>query len=569
MTSSPAELFLNHFDDLLATPEAVEQLNAAILQLAVQGKLVPQDPEDEPASELLNRIRASRNGTGDLQPIGEDEKPFGLPAGWAWARIPEVTDNWGQKRPDKTFTYIDVSSIDNRHGTIGDGLQIIEPADAPSRARKIAKKGSVIYSTVRPYLLNIAVVDRDINPEPIVSTAFYVMHPVEGLDGRFLYLYLRSKPFTQFVESQMTGMAYPAISDGKMSLGIIPLPPLAEQRRIVARVEQLLAQTRQLADRLGRTQHDLDHLTEAALGQLLNAATAEEFNAHWAFIAGHFDLLFREPEHVAPLRQAILELAVRGKLTPRDPRDEPAGELLKRIQKAKNGKAETLSPVSEDEKPFRLPQGWEWARVGEVAYGYRGYNPPKHEFVTQPKPGYVRFVQITDFKTEERAVYVPISSKNKMIYKGEIIMAAYRHIGKLSREMEGAFNVALCKVMELPPMSRDYLEKLIGTTFVKGELLKASGRAHIPSMHLGHLLSLVIPLPPLAEQHRIVARVDQLLKLCDTLEAKLEASREARERVVRALVARIQDGAQKRHSRPLSFVTGRWFRLGPSRPVRK
>lgn len=217
------------------------------------------------------------------------------------------------------------------------------------------------------------------------------------------------------------------------------------------------------------------------------------------------------PQDVERLNQAILELAVRGKLTQQNALEEPASELLKRTlaERAKTND-KPLPPIGDDEKPFDLPKSWEWSRVGEIAYGFRGHNPPKHEFIYQPRKGYVRFIQITDFKTEECAVYVPISPQNKMVYKGEIIIAAYRHIGKLSREMEGAFNVALCKVMEFAPMSRDYLELLIGTNFVKGELLKASGRAHIPSMHLDHLLSLVIPLPPLAEQQRIVERIEQL-----------------------------------------------------------
>ncbi len=265
-------LLFDQFDHLLTTPAAMEELNRAILTLAVQGKLVAQDPQDEPASELLKRLAAQRRDPKGLErPLGsvrEDEKPFELPEGWEWVRLPEVTFNWGQKKPDTPFSYIDVSSIDNLVGKIGDEIVIIEPENAPSRARKIVKKGSVIYSTVRPYLLNIAVIDRDIQPEPIVSTAFYVMHPIDELDARFLHLWLRTSYFTQFVESEMIGMAYPAISDGKMSQGIIPLPPLAEQQRIVARVEALFAQTRQLAEKLREAETLHEKLIRAVVASI-------------------------------------------------------------------------------------------------------------------------------------------------------------------------------------------------------------------------------------------------------------------------------------------------------------
>ena len=118
-------------------------------------------------------------------------------------------------------------------------------------------------------------------------------------------------------------------------------------------------------------------------------------------------------------------------------------------------------------------------------------------------------------------------------------MAAYRHIGKLSRSVEGAFNVAICKVIEIQPIYRDYIEKLIGSIYVKGELLAASGRAHIPSMHTEHLLSLVIPLPPLAEQKRIVAKVDELMQLCDQLEASLRQSQQRAESLAASAISHL------------------------------
>ena len=268
------DLLFPNFETLIRTPEDVARLNEAILQLAVQGKLVPQDPADEPAGELLKRIRAEKRrltkeeGGGESQrlpPIADDEIPYGLPSGWRWVRLPEVYHTWGQKKPDERFTYIDVSSIDNAKGVIGDALTVVDPQDAPSRARKIVRQGTVIYSTVRPYLLNIAIINQDLDYPPIASTAFAVMHPFEGVLAKYLFYYLRSRTFTDFVESQMTGMAYPAINDSKLNQGLFPLPPLPEQRRIVAKVDQLMRQCDGLEAGLARAEGQRRAVTAAAL----------------------------------------------------------------------------------------------------------------------------------------------------------------------------------------------------------------------------------------------------------------------------------------------------------------
>ncbi len=181
----------------------IKKLRELILELAVRGKLVPQDPNDEPASELLKRIATEKaelvkqgkiKKQKPLLEISEDEKPFELPKGWEWTRINEIGHDWGQKTPDTNFTYIDVSSINKECGIIEDPF-VISAKDAPSRARKVVQKGTVIYSTVRPYLLNIAIVENEIYPEPIASTAFAIIHPYTAISANFIYYYLRSPVF--------------------------------------------------------------------------------------------------------------------------------------------------------------------------------------------------------------------------------------------------------------------------------------------------------------------------------------------------------------------------------------
>ncbi|RZB33132.1 MAG: type I restriction enzyme, S subunit [Candidatus Argoarchaeum ethanivorans] len=275
-----SETFFGNFGLLAGVPNGVQKLREIILQLAVQGKLVPQDPDDEPAAVLLEKIRAEKERLIEekkikrgraLPSIDLGQIPYELPNGWKWVRLGNVGHDWGQKKPDMKFTYIDVSAINKEQGIISSNINILEPSEAPSRARKLVSKGSVIYATVRPYLLNIAIIDKQFEPEPIVSTAFAVLHPFSGILNKYLYYYLRSKTFIAYVESEMTGMAYPAINDGKLYKGLVPVPPSNEQKRIVAKADKLMALCDKLESKLKQSQTDGANLMEAMVGELIGA----------------------------------------------------------------------------------------------------------------------------------------------------------------------------------------------------------------------------------------------------------------------------------------------------------
>lgn len=232
--------------------EMPERLKKSILQEAIEGRLVPQDPNDEPASVLLDKIRKEKARLvkegklkkKDLEeiPISEDEIPFEIPESWCIVRLGEITYNHGQKTPDEDFSYIDIGSIDNKRQKLNVSENIIKSKDAPSRARKIVKKGDILYATVRPYLHNMCIIDKDFNKEPIASTGFSVLSCIKGIHNKFLFYYLLSPIFDAYANDgdNAKGMAYPAINDKKLYNGLVPLPPLEEQHRIVAKIEQLL-----------------------------------------------------------------------------------------------------------------------------------------------------------------------------------------------------------------------------------------------------------------------------------------------------------------------------------------
>lgn len=253
------EEVLPYVDRYADAYEKLEQFNAkfpedmkkSVLQYAIQGKLVEQRPEEGTAEELYRQIQVEKQKLikagkikkeKPLPEIAEDEIPFDIPESWKWVRIGALTYNWGQKTPDSRFCYIDVGSVNNTSHTLNKENTVVEAKDASSRAKKIVKKGDVIFATIRPYLKNICIIDKKFPCEPIASTAFAVMHCPEGLLNKYLYYYLLSPTFMRFANARdkAKGVAYPAIGEKDFFNGIIALPPVAEQKRIVVKLEEIL-----------------------------------------------------------------------------------------------------------------------------------------------------------------------------------------------------------------------------------------------------------------------------------------------------------------------------------------
>ncbi|MDX9944616.1 MAG: restriction endonuclease subunit S [Azonexus sp.] len=350
-----AQQFLAEFGHIANVPGGVGKLRELVLSLAFKGELCP--PSDEASNTLLDDIERQRldfNGETRKQRLTRQSNatansvgPYEIPKHWSWVGLSTVGHTWGQKKPDDSFVYIDVSSIDNKAGVLSQILEVISPSAAPSRARKIVKKGTLIYSTVRPYLLNIAIIDRYFDLEPIASTAFAIVHPWQGISGRYLYFYLRSPIFVRYVESVQIGMAYPAISDEKFYSGVVPLPPTEEQSRIVAKVEELMALCDTLEAQQQARRKLQNNLRQSTLQAVASATSPHELQATWARLADNFGRLFHAPEDVRQLRDVVFDLALRGVFLP-DSKLSPSGD-------------------STDAAFGPLPGGWEWRTLADLS----------------------------------------------------------------------------------------------------------------------------------------------------------------------------------------------------------
>ncbi|EDZ1548546.1 restriction endonuclease subunit S [Salmonella enterica subsp. enterica serovar Luke] len=542
----------------------IKKLRELILELAVRGKLVPQDPNDEPASELLKHIAAEKaelvkqgkiKKPKPLPEISEEEKPFELPAGWEWIKISEIGHDWGQKTPDEDFTYIDVGSINKEYGIIEEP-SILSAKDAPSRARKIVQKGTVIYSTVRPYLLNIAIIESAFSPEPIASTAFAIIHPYTAMNANFIYYYLRSPVFINYVESCQTGVAYPAINDKQFFSGIIAVPPSSEQARITKKIKELMS----LCDQL--EQHSLtsldahQQLVETLLTTLTDSQNANELAENWARISEHFDTLFITEASIDALKQTILQLAVMGKLVPQDPNDEPASELLKRIEQekaqlVKDGKIKKqkpLPPISDEEKPFELPDGWEWCKFGlisEFINGDRGSNyPNKNEYVVHGIPwintGHIEkngTLSITDmnFITEKKFNEL----RSGKIQSGDLVYclrgATFGKTAFVKPYESGAIASSLMIIRPFIREMGEHIYDYLISPFGRSQIFRFDNGSAQPNLSANSVMLYAFACPPLQEQFRIHKKITELFHICDNLKSQTQSAQQTQLHLADAL----------------------------------
>ena len=461
-----------------------EQLKASILQYAIQGKLVEQRAEEGTGEELYQQIQAEKQRLiaekkikkeKPLAEISEDEIPFDIPENWKWCRLSSLTYNWGQKTPDKTFCYIDVGSINNISHTLNIENTVVEAKDASSRAKKIVQKGDVIFATIRPYLKNICIIDRDFPYEPIVSTAFAVMHCPKGLLNKYLYYYLLSPTFMRFANAsdKSKGVAYPAIGEKDFFNGLIALPPFAEQKRIVAKIEELLPL-------IGRYAVAYEKL--------------EQFNAKF-------------PED---MKKSILQYAIQGKLVEQRAEEGTGEELYQQIkeeirtlEKQKKFKVKDNSDISKDEIPFDIPESWKWVRLGQILNIESG----KGLTAKQMKPGEIPVFGgngITGYHNESLIEKETVVIGRVGFYCGSV------HITPTKAWVtDNAFITTYPKEC----INREYLVYVLRHM----DLGQKSNATAQPVVSGKKIYPMIFPLPPLAEQKRIVAKIEEILPLCERL----------------------------------------------------
>ena len=432
--------------------------------------------------------------------------PFEIPDSWEWARLGSVVYDRGQTSPSTEFCYIDIGSIDNKNQKLNPTDTTIAPDKAPSRARKLVDMGDILYSTVRPYLHNMCIIDREFPHIPIASTGFAVLTCHANLLNKYLFYYLMSPDFDAYANNtdNAKGVAYPAINDDRLYKALIPIPPVAEQHRIVSAIDSVNMPLREYGSK------------EETL-RILNTSFPEN------------------------LKKSILQEAVQGKLVPQDPSDEPAEALLERIRvekqrlikegKVKKDKRESVifrrdnshyekrgSEVVciDDEIPFDIPELWSWCRLNELCTKIgAGSTPTGGKTIYVPEG--IKFIR-------SQNVYNDGLKLNDISYITEEINAKKK--GSIVRSKDILLNITggsigRCAVVPddfdianvnqhvmiirlVEPKMRHWIHTILISEYIQNLIMDVQVGVSREGLSATKLMNFLIPVPPISEQNRIL-----------------------------------------------------------------
>ncbi|EMU6254901.1 TPA: restriction endonuclease subunit S [Escherichia coli O11:H5] len=536
----------------------IKKLRELILELAVRGKLVPQDPNDEPASELLRGMKKQQEDLIKERKIKKPKKlpsidgtleSISVPQGWELCYLNDIGD-WGAgatpNRTNSGYYGGDIpwfKSGELSEDYITDSEEHITALALKECSLRDNQPGDVLIAMYGATIGKTSI----LNSRSTTNQAVCACTPFDGLSNQYLLIFLKAskKVFT----AMGAGGAQPNISKEKIVATLFALPPLNEQLRIVKKVEQLMSLCDQLEQQSLTSLDAHQQLVETLLGTLTDSQNAEELAENWARISEHFDTLFTTEASVDALKQTILQLAVMGKLVPQDPNDEPASELLKRIaqekaQLVKEGKIKKqkpLPPISDEEKPFEIPTSWEWVRFGTITTSRLGKMLDKAKNKGTPKK-YIRNVNvqwdniflddINEMKFEDNEL------SEFILRNGDLLVCEGGEPGRCAiwnKPGEFYFQKALHRVRTFCNIPAKILAIHLKNDSSNGRLENLFTGVTIKHLPGDKLQQYVIPLMPLNEQNNIIAKLNLLLDICDSLSNKIKNAQQTQLHLADAL----------------------------------
>lgn len=573
-----AEQLLAHYERIAEAPDSITRLRRFVLDLAVRGKLVEQDPADEPAAKLLEHVGAEKlrlQGAGEIgrtrevTPAVQADIPIVIPSHWQPVWLLQVLDEL-QTGPFG-------SSLHQSDYRIG-GTPVINPASLQNERIVPIEKMAVDDATLERLASfklragDIAMARRgEMGRCAIVTeqeagwlcgTGSLILRPSKLVFARFLVLLIGSPFSREYLGGSAVGATMQNLNQSILLRLPFGLPPLAEQHRIVAKVDELMA----LCDRLEEARKEREaaraRLTAASLARL-NTPDPDPatFTTHARFALDNLPALTTRADQIKQLRQTILNLAVRGKLAEQVATDEPASALIEKIAFGKQDTKRTgrKSRQTNDLPPFRMPLGWCSVTLDETALSMRYGTAIKCDYASQGVP-VLRIPNVSSGRVFlDDLKFGPLSQAEQeqlSLRPGDLLLI--RSNGSLDIvgrsavvpvEAEGmsfaGYLVRLRTDTEL--IHTRYVWLALNSSEVRSQIERpirsAVGLKNVNLTEFGRLSFL---LPPLAEQHRIVAKVDELMTLCDRLEASLTTGDETRQRLLEAVLHEALEPAEVR-----------------------
>ncbi|MCM5557501.1 restriction endonuclease subunit S [Pleomorphomonas sp. JP5] len=551
---------------IAAAPDGIKALRGLILDLAVRGKLVPQDPKDEPASELLKRIEDERRRlieAGSIRkgpsrpsrPVAEIETPQGwssaslgdiigsIDAGWSPACLAEPSPS------EATWGVLKTTAVQSLNYLQAENKQL--PSSLRARPELEVRSGDILITRAGPKnRVGVSCLVQHTRPKLMISDKIIRIHVVgDIIDSGFVCLAMNAGVTAEFLEAAKSGMAESQMNISQEKLRVAPLaiPPLAEQRRIVAKVDELMA----LCDWLEAQQADAETvhaaLVKTLLDTLIQSQDADDFAANWQRLSQHFPTIFTTEASVDALRQTIVQLAVLGKLTSQYSSDTPAGELMSRVLSMGNP-SRNSGRSAEAYPPYHLPGGWEWVSLGQLGPEFQNGVSSRGDIGGRPVT-VLRLADVEDTRislSDSRELNIDRKSILKYGLKfGDILIVRVNG----SSDIVGKFVLVddpgdsiYCDHFIRMRLSSEIIDPFYLEVYSQSQIMRERIRklfittAGQKTVNQSHICSLPIPLPPLAEQHRIVAKVDELFALCDSLKAQIAESRAVQRQLATALV---------------------------------
>ena len=479
-----------------------QELKNSILQLAIQGKLVEQRPEEGTAEELFARIQEEKRRLikegkikkeKPLPEITEDEKPFEIPESWIWVRLSQIwtvlNGDRGKNYPAKSklskigIPFISAGNLDGKTVIRDESLLCMTEEQYSRLGNGKLRKGDVVVC-IRGSLGKHGIYPFD---KGAIASSLVILRnsfEKETLDG-FLMCYLDSPLLFFEIKRYDNGTAQPNLAAKSLKQFLFPLPPLAEQKRIVAKIEELLP----YIDRY-----------EQAWSKL------EQFNS-------------RFPED---MKKSLLQYAIQGKLVEQRPEEGTAEELFAQIQEEKKQlikegkikKEKTLPEITEDEKPFEIPESWMWVRLGNIISLVSGTDFKPEQYNNQGR-GTVYITGASNLSNDGVIVSRWTETPRNFAYHGDILLVCKGSgYGKtvFCNVDEAHIARQIMAIRQMDALNMSYIRYVLQANII---YLKTQGQGVIPGIDRASILNMFLPLPPLAEQKRIVEKLEQLLPLCE------------------------------------------------------